>query len=98
MASDAEPIANEMLDKLRADPRAVASEMEQFEKDCTHLSAQHARLVDLYDGQFVAVYQEQVRAHDLELKVILQRLQDQGVDSGHTAIRRVRRRRRTLIL
>ena len=93
MASEMKPILQEMLNRLKLEPQTIGRQMEQFEKDCTFLSSEYARLAERYDGEFVAVYQQQVRAHDSELNVVLQRLQDQGIDSGQTAIRRVSRRR-----
>ena len=77
---------------------AIADDLEAFQQSARAFAALYPKLVDEYDGQWVALYDKRVIAHAADLPAILRQIDDLSIPRAASVVQFVTKQRRTLIL
>ncbi|MHB8514587.1 MAG: hypothetical protein ACYC9X_05655 [Dehalococcoidia bacterium] len=84
--------------ELLGRPEDLARELSAFARDAAVLSSDRERLIELYEKQWVAIYDGEVRAHARGLPALLARVDRLGLPRARTIVRYIDRNERTMIL
>lgn len=84
------------LRELIGDPRRAIAELEQAQRSGQVLSADHPRLVDEYEGSWIALHDGTVIARAQTIDELLDELDPET--RTHVLVRFIARREQTLIL
>ena len=84
--------------RLLGEPGRVASELRDFQQSAETFSSNHPRLIEQYPKQWVAVHGGKVQASAKTYRLLLARLERQGIPAAHTIVRYIDTNRRTMIL
>ena len=76
----------------------LVEHIRQFERDSRFLELHHDLLLDQFAEQWVAVFDEQVVAHDTNINSVLRQLGRKKIPQNRVAVEFLTRRRKTLIL
>ena len=79
-------------------PEDAAEEMARFRDSAALLSSRHPRLIDRYEKQWVAVYQDKVLAHATSFDAVIREIDQGNVPRRHVLIRFIEKNQRTMIL
>jgi len=72
--------------------------MKVFEKAANFVRENYDKLVELYDGKFIAVLEDKVVAEDKEIEKLLEKLRKKGINPTETFIEYITRRRTAIII
>lgn len=86
------------LEDLIGDPRKVEKELAGFRQTTKLLSADRPRLIDKYLKQWVALYDNEVKASAPSLDELLAEVDKQGLPRQQVIIRYIDRELRTMVL
>lgn len=90
------PMIDAELQEIIGDPKEALEESRQFSETAQLLS--QSEIYERYKGEWVALYDRDVRAHSKTLKGILKQVDVQGLPRGQTLIHFIDDGTRTLIL
>ena len=80
------------------DPADVIRGLREFGRSTRALSRQYPKFVELYAGQWVALYNGKVRAHGRTFEDVMQQIDQEGVPRAHTLVRFIDKDDRIMIL
>jgi hypothetical protein len=84
--------------ELLGDPKDVDRDLQSYRKTAQVLSSDQPRLIDQYPKQWVAVYQERVRASGKTFASVMAEIDKKGLPRAHVIVRYIDRNQRTMIL
>jgi len=85
-------------DRIHLDPSEVAEDLRRFGEAARRLSTEHPHLLERYAGQWVSLYDGEVRATGSSLRAVLAELDLRAIPREHVVVRFLERDRRPLIL
>lgn len=80
------------------DPAEISRGLRLFGRSTRALDRQYSKFVELYAGQWVALYDGKLRAHGPAFEDVLQKLDQEGVPREHTLVRFIDNDDRIMIL
>jgi hypothetical protein len=83
---------------LIGDPRDVEREMEEFRENAKRLSSHHERLIEEYPKQWVAIFENEVRARASTLRGLVKEIETLGLPRRRVVVRYIDKEERTMIL
>jgi hypothetical protein len=88
----------EMEPKLRKQAKQIRDELRSFERSAEVFSSERQRLVDQYDNKWVGVFDGRIVGSADSLKRLLSMLKKRGIPAAQTAIEKIDREEKILIL
>ena len=90
--------ARKAFASIGASAKEIDRDLQAFRKSAEVLSSSQRRLIDNYEGQWVAVYDGKIVASGDNVARVKAKLSKTGIAPGSAIIRFIEKKRRTMIL
>lgn len=90
--------ADEHIRSLIGDPKRVDGELRRFRRSAQLLSSRHARLIDKYPKQWVALHDGKLMARARTFDSLMTQVDRKKLPRAHIVVRYIDKTQRTLIL